>query len=242
MIDSTAFKTNVYSAYYVAAAFLPLMKAAKADEFGVPNCSIINISSISAFIKYSQNGQYSYNASKAAIRHLSNLMAFEFSRDDILIRVNDICPGCALIHHCLPPSSRVPSDVPWALSCHSWFPSQMTTGAPDEKGASAPMVEGMRDKNRVPAGRVRPSAYLPSVALALAVADLAVDRMRHRSRATTTRWAASCSTSPQTATSGVSISRLTVASSLAGPASRSSPACMQLGDYIQLRLVCMRSA
>merc|ERR1711939_222369 len=123
----STFKTNVYSAYYVAAAFLPLMKAAKADEFGVPNCSIINISSISAFIKYSQNGQYSYNASKAAIRHLSNLMAFEFSRDDILIRVNDICPG--------------------------WFPSQMTTGAPDEKGASAPMVEGMRDKNRVPAGR-----------------------------------------------------------------------------------------
>lgn len=56
--------------------------------------SIVNIASISGIVKNSQNGQFNYNSSKAATNQLTALMATEFSRKSIGIRVNAICPGC----------------------------------------------------------------------------------------------------------------------------------------------------
>lgn len=128
------FQTNVFADYYVTAAFLPLLKKAptgSSTQQGVPLASIINIASISGTIKQSQGGQFAYNSSKAAARHLTNLMAYEFSRDDVLVRVNSICPG--------------------------YFPSEMTTNESSDRDNKSELKadgETFRNDKGVPAGRM----------------------------------------------------------------------------------------
>jgi len=53
--------------------------------------SIINVSSISGFIVNYPQPQCSYNASKAAVNHLTKSLAFEWSKYNV--RVNAIAPG-----------------------------------------------------------------------------------------------------------------------------------------------------
>ncbi|EWC45657.1 hypothetical protein DRE_05218 [Drechslerella stenobrocha 248] len=101
------FNTNVSSAYFVTLAFLKLLEEGTKRTKGRSSC-VINISSISGLTKWSQN-HMSYNASKAAVIHLTKMMATEFS--GLKIRFNSIAPGV--------------------------FPSEMTTEGSDEKNISS---------------------------------------------------------------------------------------------------------
>jgi NAD(P)-dependent dehydrogenase (short-subunit alcohol dehydrogenase family) len=86
------YKINVASYYFTSVAFLPLLTAAR--EHGFPEAgSILNISSISGITKESQNGQFSYNASKAGTISLTEQLAVDFKRPDIEVRVNTLAPG-----------------------------------------------------------------------------------------------------------------------------------------------------
>jgi NAD(P)-dependent dehydrogenase (short-subunit alcohol dehydrogenase family) len=84
------YKVNVASYYFTSAAFLPLLCAAKDNGFSDAG-SILNISSISGITKESQNGQFSYNASKAATISLTEQLAVDFKR--LEVRVNTLAPG-----------------------------------------------------------------------------------------------------------------------------------------------------
>ncbi|GFZ43271.1 hypothetical protein JCM24511_00990 [Saitozyma sp. JCM 24511] len=86
------FRTNVTANFFVAAAFVPLLHAAK-NSPSKHSGNVINISSLSGLTRRSQNGQFSYNASKSSNAHLSRMMAHEFSHENIMIRVNTISPG-----------------------------------------------------------------------------------------------------------------------------------------------------
>ncbi|KAK6335432.1 hypothetical protein TWF696_002209 [Orbilia brochopaga] len=102
----TVFETNVASAYFVTLAFLPLLQEGGKKSPGYSS-TVINISSVSGLIKESQN-KMAYNSSKAAVIHLTKMMAQNFS--GLKIRVNSIAPGL--------------------------FPSEMTMGESDEKNKS----------------------------------------------------------------------------------------------------------
>ena len=86
------FETNVTANFFVASAFLPLLVKAKQSPSAHPG-NIINISSLSGHTRRSQNGQFSYNASKSANAHLTRMMAHEFSHPNVGVRVNSISPG-----------------------------------------------------------------------------------------------------------------------------------------------------
>jgi len=83
---STTYTTNVSAVYFSVVAFLPLLQAAPKEQ---SSCAIV-ISSMSGMMRHSQ-GHFSYNASKAATVHLSEMMSKEFARTGI--RVNSIAPG-----------------------------------------------------------------------------------------------------------------------------------------------------
>lgn len=86
------YKINVASYYFTSAAFLPLLTAARDHGYSEAG-SILNISSISGITKESQNGQFSYNASKAATISLTEQLAVDFKRPGIEVRVNTLAPG-----------------------------------------------------------------------------------------------------------------------------------------------------
>ncbi|KAF3912906.1 hypothetical protein AA313_de0208152 [Arthrobotrys entomopaga] len=104
---SKVFESNVSSAYFVTLAFLPLLQEGTKKTKGYSSC-VINISSVSGLSKYGQK-HMSYNASKAAVIHLTKMMAEEFI--SLKIRCNTIAPGR--------------------------FPSEMTTEGSDEKNTSS---------------------------------------------------------------------------------------------------------
>ncbi|RYP74988.1 hypothetical protein DL771_002636 [Monosporascus sp. 5C6A] len=128
-----AFLTNSTSPYFVTAAFLPLLAKAAQGPTGRVG-SVINNTSVGGFLRLyaafnkfmsaadltsrTQNGHYSYNASKAAANHLTRQMAFDFSHDSIRVRVNGIAVG--------------------------YFPSEMTTGGSDENNESTYALEEFR--------------------------------------------------------------------------------------------------
>lgn len=86
------YKINVASYYFTSAAFLPLLVATR--DFGYSEAgNILNISSISGITKESQNGQFSYNASKAATISLTEQLAVDLKRPGIEVRVNTLAPG-----------------------------------------------------------------------------------------------------------------------------------------------------
>ncbi|RYP33740.1 hypothetical protein DL767_004607 [Monosporascus sp. MG133] len=109
-----AFLTNSASPYFVTAAFLPLLAKAAQGPAGRVG-SVINNTSVSGLLRMTQNGQFSYNASKAAANHLTRQMAFDFSHDSIRVRVNGLALG--------------------------YFPSEMTTGGSDENNVSTYSLE-----------------------------------------------------------------------------------------------------
>lgn len=89
---TSIYKVNVASIYFVSIAFLPLLCAARENGYAEAG-NIINISSISGITKTSQNGQFSYNASKAATISLTEQLALELKNPGLEVRVNTIAPG-----------------------------------------------------------------------------------------------------------------------------------------------------
>ncbi|KAH7265690.1 uncharacterized protein BKA55DRAFT_686158 [Fusarium redolens] len=100
-------KTNVTGPYYMSMAFLPLLARGRDTTPGYSS-QIVNVSSISGAMKGSSMGQPAYATSKAALTHLSRMIAT--LTKDIKVRVNVIAPGL--------------------------FPSEMTTGESDEGNKS----------------------------------------------------------------------------------------------------------
>ncbi|KAF5594625.1 NAD(P)H-dependent oxidoreductase [Fusarium subglutinans] len=100
-------KTNVTGPYYMSMAFLPLLAKGCETTPGYSS-QIVNVSSISGAMKGSSMGQPAYATSKAALTHLSRMIAT--LTKDIKVRVNVIAPGL--------------------------FPSEMTTGESDEGNKS----------------------------------------------------------------------------------------------------------
>ncbi|KAK3074549.1 hypothetical protein LTR53_002903 [Teratosphaeriaceae sp. CCFEE 6253] len=86
------YKVNVASYYFVSVGFLPLLCAARDHGYDQAG-SILNISSISGITKESQNGQFSYNASKAATISLTEQLAVDLKRPELEVRVNTLAPG-----------------------------------------------------------------------------------------------------------------------------------------------------
>ncbi|WWC68335.1 uncharacterized protein I206_102260 [Kwoniella pini CBS 10737] len=115
--------TNVAGQYFTAAAFLPLLADGAKSTKGYAS-QIINVSSISGLMKSSSGGQFAYTSSKAALVHLSKVMAREFL--PLRIRVNQIAPGI--------------------------FPSEMTAGDSDSTTHKSDLSNTGKGKG-LPSGR-----------------------------------------------------------------------------------------
>ncbi|KAJ9623683.1 hypothetical protein H2203_005945 [Taxawa tesnikishii (nom. ined.)] len=83
-------KTNVGGGYWMSMALLPLLAKGREATPGYTS-QVINVTSISGFMKGSSNGQFAYAASKAAAAHISRMLATTFA--DTKVRVNNIAPG-----------------------------------------------------------------------------------------------------------------------------------------------------
>jgi NAD(P)-dependent dehydrogenase (short-subunit alcohol dehydrogenase family) len=83
-------KTNVGSIFYMSMTFLPLLAKGGSVTPGYSS-QIINVSSISGYMKGSSSGQFAYASSKAAATHLSRMLATTFIGTSV--RVNTIAPG-----------------------------------------------------------------------------------------------------------------------------------------------------
>lgn len=68
------FKTNVGSIFWMSMTFLPLLAKGGSVTPGYTS-QIINVSSISGYMKGSSNGQFAYASSKAAATHLGRMLA-----------------------------------------------------------------------------------------------------------------------------------------------------------------------
>lgn len=89
---TSVYQVNVAAQFFTSVGFLPLLCAAR--DHGFPESgSILNISSISGITKDTQNGQFAYNASKAASIKLTELLAQDLKRPDLMVRVNNLAPG-----------------------------------------------------------------------------------------------------------------------------------------------------
>ncbi|KAF7845718.1 hypothetical protein BT93_L0995 [Corymbia citriodora subsp. variegata] len=87
----STYQTNVPQCFFMTMAFLPLLQNATEQQHGFSGC-VINICSISGIVKTAQH-HFAYNASKAAVIHLTKMLAFEIGSNNIKVRVNSIAPG-----------------------------------------------------------------------------------------------------------------------------------------------------
>ncbi|RYP76881.1 hypothetical protein DL769_003536 [Monosporascus sp. CRB-8-3] len=132
------------------AAFLRLLGKSISSPTGKMG-SVINTTSNSGLLRMSEGSQLAYNVSKAASVHMTRQLAFDFSHQNIKVRVNGIAPG--------------------------WFPSEMTTGGSDEKNESTPQDDAAFQQEiigmgaRVPPGRMGNPNDLASSLLTLATND-----------------------------------------------------------------------
>jgi len=83
-------KTNVGSIFWMSMTFLPLLAKGGKVTPGYSS-QIINVSSISGYMKGSSSGQFAYASSKAAATHLGRMLATTFIGTKV--RVNTIAPG-----------------------------------------------------------------------------------------------------------------------------------------------------
>ncbi len=81
---ASAFDTNLFGAWRVTQAFLPLLRRS-------PHARIVNVSSESGSISEMSGGTPGYAIAKAALNALTRLLAGELRRDGVL--VNAVCPG-----------------------------------------------------------------------------------------------------------------------------------------------------
>ncbi len=119
------FRLNVYATYFLSLAFLPLL--AKGTEASKAwSSTIITTGSISGVVKQSQL-HISYNASKAAVHHVTKMLAFEVAAATTAkIRINAVAPGT--------------------------YPSQMTAKDKDDE-TNTSSLKGKMDVMALPAGR-----------------------------------------------------------------------------------------
>ncbi|KIY68978.1 NAD(P)-binding protein [Cylindrobasidium torrendii FP15055 ss-10] len=86
------FKLNTIAPFFLIKAFTPLLLKGAAEHQGTAN--IINISSTAASINYvNTSASFSYGVSKAALEHLTVVLAAHFAKTGQPIRVNAIAPG-----------------------------------------------------------------------------------------------------------------------------------------------------
>jgi len=88
---SDLFNANVSTVFFVTAALLGLLAEGAKGRPG-SGSSVINIGSVAAITKLNQT-HFCYNASKAAVHHLTQMLATEFAMKDFNVRVNGIAPG-----------------------------------------------------------------------------------------------------------------------------------------------------
>lgn len=88
---SSLYAINSSSIFFVTTAFLGLLAKGSEDRAG-HNSSVVNITSISGYMKLAQN-HFAYNSSKAAAAHLTRMMSTEFVLKKIPVRVNGVAPG-----------------------------------------------------------------------------------------------------------------------------------------------------
>ena len=79
-----AFETNLFGAWRVTQAFIPLLRAS-------PHPRIVNVSSEAGSISGMTGGTPAYSVSKAALNALTRLLAGELRSAGVL--VNAVCPG-----------------------------------------------------------------------------------------------------------------------------------------------------
>ena len=84
----SVFDTKTRSAFFVAQEVAKRMMM-RGKGNGKPGCQIINIASVAGLRPLSQIGLYAM--SKAAVMHMTRVMALEWDRHGI--NVNVICPG-----------------------------------------------------------------------------------------------------------------------------------------------------
>ncbi|CBQ70001.1 related to NAD(P)H-dependent oxidoreductase [Sporisorium reilianum SRZ2] len=119
------FRINVYATYFLSLAFLPLLAKGTHATKGWSS-TIITTGSISGVVKQSQR-HISYNASKAAVHHVTKMLAFEVAATTTAkIRINAVAPGT--------------------------FASQMTAGDKDDE-TNMSSLQGKMDRMALPAGR-----------------------------------------------------------------------------------------
>merc|ERR1712000_414592 len=82
----STYNTNVTSAYFTSATFLPLLEQSTKTHPGWSS-TIIMITSISGLIKTAQH-HFAYNASKGAAVHLTRMLAGEGASNNLKIRVD----------------------------------------------------------------------------------------------------------------------------------------------------------
>ena len=99
-------KTNVGSIYWMSMTFLPLLAKGGNVTPGYSS-QVINVSSISGYMKGSSNGQFAYSSSKAAATHLSRMLATTFMGTKV--RVNTIAPGVFPSEVSISTLSHIPS-------------------------------------------------------------------------------------------------------------------------------------
>lgn len=86
------FRINVYATYFLSLAFLPLLAKGSEATKGWSS-TILTTGSISGIVKQSQH-HVSYNASKAAVHHVTKMLAFEVAATTTaMIRINAVAPG-----------------------------------------------------------------------------------------------------------------------------------------------------
>ncbi|KAJ9475464.1 Short chain dehydrogenase/reductase [Pseudozyma hubeiensis] len=119
------FRINVYATYFLNLAFLPLLaKASEATKAW--SATSITTGSISGVVKQSQR-HISYNASKAAVHHVTKMLAYEVaSTTTAKIRINAVAPGT--------------------------YASQMTASDKDDQ-TNMSSLRGKMDDMALPAGR-----------------------------------------------------------------------------------------
>ncbi|KAK7037471.1 hypothetical protein VNI00_010963 [Paramarasmius palmivorus] len=92
---SNVFVLNSVTPFFVTTAFLSLLEKgarSRKQSEGEPSSTVINISSASGTLRQSLT-MVPYGSTKAALDHLTTLLATEFALHDIPVRVNGIAPG-----------------------------------------------------------------------------------------------------------------------------------------------------
>lgn len=84
VIVQEAVETNLYGAWRMAQAFLPLLRQSQHGR-------IVNVSSEAGSLAGMGGGTPAYSMTKAALNALTRMLAAELRRDSIL--VNAVCPG-----------------------------------------------------------------------------------------------------------------------------------------------------